>query len=339
MTLTDLIQNPWVQYGGLFLAVAGVPLLLFLLFRPRKNPLPPPADEDGSLSGVGMKSGLVLGDMTAALAKQLPGQQDRDQQQILPLIRQGGNYRPTALLEFQAVRAALVLVPLVAAVATALLVDISQIPIVLVVGLILAAAGFAIPRAILSGRARNRVDEIERGLPVFADLLAIALLAGQSLMGGMKRVADQLRGSFQGLTEELDIVIRQGELLSLSAAFEQWAERSQVNEIRNVAVIITQSQKLGNDPSAVLMEFANNMRVTLRQRADTQAQKTTFYALFPTIFCMWLPAVVLLVGPLYFEFARGRDATKKAFREGNEELQRIQQGQQPTPPPDPLPGQ
>jgi tight adherence protein C len=333
MTWTDLIQNPWVQYGGLFLAVGGVPLLLYLLFRPRKNPVPPPADEDGSLSGTRSNTRLVMGDMTAALAGQVPGQGDRDRQQILPLLRQGGNYRPSALLEFQAVRAVLVLVPLVAAVATALLVDMAQIPIVLVAGVVLAMVGFAVPRVVVGNRARSRADEIERGLPVFADLLAIALLAGQSLMGGMKRVADQLRGSFHGLTEELDIVIRQGELLSLSSAFEQWADRSQVNEIRNVAVILTQSQKLGNDPSAVLMEFANNMRVTLRQRADAQAQRTTFYAMFPTIFCMWLPAVVLLVAPLYMEFVKGRQATKDALKQGMSDIN----AQKPAPPEPPLP--
>lgn len=328
MSLTELIQNPWVQYGGLGLAVAGVPLLLFLLFRPRRSPVPPPADDDASQSGIGSKSGLVLGDMTAALASQLPGQKDRDREQLLPLIRQGGNYRPSALLEYQAVRAVLVLVPLVAAVATALLIDTQYIPATLVIGLVLAVLGFSVPRMVLASRARNRVTEIERGLPVFADLLAIALLAGQSLMGGMKRVTDQLRGSFKGLSEELDIVIRQGELLSLAGAFEQWADRSQVNEIRNLAVIITQSQKLGNDPSAVLMEFANNMRVTLRQRADSQAQKTSFYALFPTILCMWVPALVLLVAPIYFQFAKQREEVKKAFNEGNDALKK-QQPEQP----------
>lgn len=325
MNLSELIQNPWVQYGGLGLAAAGVPLLLFLLFRPRRSPVPPPVDEDAS------QSGLVLGDMTTAFARQLPGQTDRDQQQLLPLIRQAGNYRPSALLEYQAVRAVLVLVPLVAAVATALLIDVAQIPIVLVAGLVLAMLGYSIPRVILSGRARGRVEEIERGLPVFADLLAIALLAGQSLMGGMKRVAEQLRGSFKGMSEELDIVIRQGELLSLAAAFEQWADRSQVNEIRNLSVIITQSQKLGNDPSTVLMEFANNMRVTLRQRADAQAQRTSFYAMFPTILCMWVPALVLLVAPVYYEFVEGRRAAREAFDEGNRLLQQ-ERNPQPEPP-------
>jgi tight adherence protein C len=267
---------------------------------------------------------LVLGDMTTAFAGQLPGGM-RDQEQVLPLLRQGGYYRPSALLEYQAVRAMLVLTPLVITVAASLLVDKAQIPWVLAGGLTLAVAGFAIPRLYLSIQARKRMREIERGLPVFADLLSIALLAGQSLLAGMQRVTDQLRRTFPGLASELDIVLTQAELLSLSVAFEQWANRSQVQEIRNVAVILTQSQKLGNDPSAVLMEFANNMRTNLRQRADAQAQRTTFFALFPTILFMWVPALILLVGPIYFEFAAKRKASRDAVIATDEEMKQRQQ--------------
>lgn len=325
---SSALQSGWVRYTLLGVGVSVIPLLLYLLFRPRKAAVPAAADDDAS------QHELVLGDLTTAFAGQLPGR-DRDQQQVLPLLRQGGYYRPTALLEYQAVRAMLVLVPLVAAIAASLLVSKTQIPWVLFVGAIVAVLGFSIPRLFLSVQAAKRVREIERGLPVFADLLSIALLAGQSLLAGVRRVTDQIRGSFPGLAAELDIVLRQAELLSLSVAFEQWAERSQVPEIRNVAVILTQSQKLGNDPSAVLMEFATNMRTTLRQRADAQAQRTSFYALFPTILCMWVPALVLLVGPVYFEFAEKRKASKEAMNEANEQLRQndLAPGQQLGAPP------
>ena len=312
---TPFLQNEWVRYGLLGLAATFGPLLVFLLLRPRRKKVEPDplADDDAS------HHEMVLGDMTGAMAGQLPGHR-RDKEQVLPLLLQGGYYRQSALLEYQAVRTALVLIPLVVCVGTALLVDKSYIPVVLLVGVGLAGLGFALPRVYLAMQARKRMHEIERGLPVFADLLSISLLAGQSLLGGMKRSSEQLRGTYPGLGAELDIVLRQAELYSLSGAFDQWAERSQVPEIRNVAVILTQSQKLGNDPSAVLMEFANNMRVNLRQRADAQAQRTTFFALFPTVFCMWLPALVLLVGPVYFDFAEKRKASAEAMQEFQEEI-------------------
>ena len=309
---SPLLQNDWVRYGLIGLAAALLPLLLYLIFRPRSKPVEPDTSEDSVHE-------MVLGDMTDAFAGQLPGS-ERDRDQVLPLLRQGGYYRPTALLEYQAVRAVLVITPMVIGIAASLLVQKSQIPWVLGGAVLLAVVGFAVPRVYLAVQARKRVREIERGLPVFADLLSISLLAGQSLFAGMQRAADQLRRTFPGLASELDIVLTQAELLSLSVAFEQWATRSQVPEIRNVAVILTQSQKLGNDPSTVLMEFANNMRTNLRQRADAQAQRTTFIALFPTILFMWVPALVLLVGPIYFDFAEKRRVNREALRASDEEM-------------------
>jgi tight adherence protein C len=316
----SFLQSEWLRYGLIGLAATIVPLMLFFLFRPRPKPIQLLDDEASQHE-------LVLGDLTTALAGQLPGTQ-RDREQVLPLLRQGGYYRSTALLEYQAVRAMLVLVPLVFTLGAALLVDKSRIPMVLIGGLMLSVLGFVIPRLYVASQAKKRAREIERGLPVFADLLSIALLAGQSLLAGVRRVTDQLRGTFPGLASELDIVLRQAELLSLSVAFEQWAERSQVDEIRNVAVILTQSQKLGNDPSAVLMEFANNMRINTRQRADALAQRTSFYALFPTILCMWLPALVLLVGPVYYQFAEKRKESGDTLRKINEALRVDQQENQ-----------
>jgi tight adherence protein C len=270
----------------------------------------PQEDSDDS------RSGLVLGDMTKAMSQQLPGR-TRDQEQVLPQLKRAGYYRPTALVEFQAMRTMLVLVPLVASIGIALFVAKPLIPGVLGAGLVLAVLGFAIPRIYLAVRANQRAAEIERGLPLFADLLALALMSGQSLTAAMRRVTDQIRTAFPGLAEELEIVIRQTEMLNLSAAFEQWADRSQVPDVRNLATILTQSQKLGNEPSQVLLEYATNIRVNLRQRADAHAQRTGFWMLFPSIFCMWTPALVLLVAPVFFEFNKQIGQSREALNDYN----------------------
>ncbi|MEO2088037.1 MAG: type II secretion system F family protein [Gemmataceae bacterium] len=324
---SPLLQNEWTKYVLLGLAVMAVPLALYVLFRPRVRKVTvEEAADDAS------QHELVLGDMTQAFAGQLPGG-DRDREQLMPLLRQGGFYRRTALIEYQAVRAMLVLTPLVIGVAAALLVDRRYTLPVLLGSAMAAVVGFAVPRVYLSVQAGKRVREIERGLPVFADLTSIALLAGQSLLASIQRATDQLRPTFPGLATELDIVLAQADLLSLSVAFEQWADRSQMQEIRNIAVILTQSQRLGNDPSAVLMEFATNMRINLRQRADAQAQRTTFLALFPTILFLWLPALVLLVGPVYFDFAEKRKASREALDSVSEQLKQQQADLFGEPPP------
>ena len=213
--------------------------------------------------------------MTDVLARGLPGE-SRDREEILPELVRAGVYAPTALAEYRAVRAVLVLTPLFAAAAVALLVQQRYIPYVALGGMVLAMLGFALPRLYVTIRARNRSAEIERGLPVFADMLSIALLAGQGLSGALRRVTIQLRNAFPQMVEELELVIRQMEMLNLNAAFEQWANRSQLADVRNLAVILGQTQRLGNDVTTGLMEYATNLRTGARQRADARAQRAQF---------------------------------------------------------------
>ena len=51
------------------------------------------------------------------------------------------------------------------------------------------------------------------------------------------------------------------------------------------------------------MEYATNLRSGSRQRAEAKAQRASFWMLFPTMLCLWIPAAIVLVGPVYYEFA------------------------------------
>jgi Flp pilus assembly protein TadB len=302
-------MNEWVGFGLIAAGVSAVCLGAVALVTRRGR------STAGRLGGSADESvsELVLGDMTVPLAGQLGGG-GRDREQILPELLRAGFYRPTALTEYQALRTAFILTPLVAAAAACQLVEPRQMPWVILGGLLLAAVGFSAPRVYVNLMARKRIAEIERGLPVFADLLSLALMAGQSLLAGLGRVSDQLRGTFPRMSEELDIVRKQSELLSLNLAFDQWAQRSQIPELKNLAAILNQTQRVGNDVTTVLLEFATNLRTTLRQRADAQAQRAGFWMIFPTILCLWIPAGVILVGPLFFEFGERRRANKEALQ-------------------------
>ena len=254
---------------------------------------------------------LVLGDMTEVLSRGLPGS-ERDQAEILPELQRAGYYGRTALAEYRAVRAVLVFAPLLTAAVVAFLVEPADMLYVALVGVGLAFLGFSLPRLYLSLRAKSRAHETERGLPVFADMLSIALLAGQGLTGALRRVTEQLREAFPRMASELQLVIRQAEMLNLHVAFEQWANRSQLPEVRNLAVILHQSERLGNDVTTALMEYATNLRTGSRQRADAKAQRAAFWMLFPTLLCLWIPAAVVLVGPVYFEFSARRTRAREA---------------------------
>lgn len=257
---------------------------------------------------------LLLGDLTEALSRGVPGE-ERDRAEIVPELDRAGIYGPNVLAEYRALRTVLVLVPLLLAAAVALLVEPRQIVYAAGAGVLLAGLGYALPRLYVSMRASARNREIERGLPVFSDMLSIALLAGQGLTGALRRVTAQLRPAFPGMTEELEIVGRHTEMLNLYAAFELWARRSQSAEVRNLALILGQSQKLGNDVTAALLEYATHLRSDVRQKADARAQRASFWMLFPTILCLWIPTAVVMVGPVWFEFADRRQKVKEELQQ------------------------
>jgi tight adherence protein C len=292
---------------------AGVTLIFFLAFlmlfrRSTVTAVRVPLETTSGDS----QAELILGDMTEILAKGVPGEA-RDREEILPELIRAGYYSPRALAEYRAIRTVLVFAPLFAAVGAALLVEPRHIPYVAIGGVILAALGFSLPRLYVYMKGRNRCREIERGLPVFADMLSISLLAGQGLLGALRRVTDQLRRPFPQMAQELDIVVRQAELLNLNVAFEQWANRAQMEEVRNLSLMLNQCQKLGNDVTGALMEFATHLRQTSRQRADARAQRASFWMLFPTILFLWIPAAILIVAPIGFEFQARRQKAREAM--------------------------
>jgi tight adherence protein C len=247
---------------------------------------------------------LVLGPLTPALGGPLPGGTSGTELELE--LRDAGYYRPTALMEYRAIRAVLVILPLVAAGVLMLLVEREQMLLVGVLGLIGAVLGFSLPRVYINQRARWRARQIERGLPVAVDLLALALTAGLNILTAFQRVSQQMRFSYPVLAGELLIVSRQADLRSLEHALRQLAARVRVPEVRTLALILVQSEQLGTDINTALLEFSSNFRTTMKQRAEGQANRASFWMIFPSLFCLWIPAAVLLIAPVYYQFWRGR---------------------------------
>ena len=98
------------------------------------------------------------------------------------------------------------------------------------------------------------------------------------------------------------------------------ADRIPVGEVRTLAVILAQSERLGSETGTALLEYSTNLRTSLKQRADTRANQAMFWMLFPTILCLWIPAAILLVGPAILEFRTQRQVIFKEWRESRNKL-------------------
>jgi tight adherence protein C len=324
-------MNEWAGMTSAFLIVTGLAFLI--LRRVLRRPQPGP-DEAAPGQSEETEPQLILGGWTEALGNQLPATRGGTEQ-LQQAMRNAGFYRPTALMEYRAVRALLTVLPLVATGVLALLVDSAHVLEVLIGGAIVAGLGFSLPRTYLALRARLRNRQIERGLPVALDLMTLCLSAGQTIQAALEQAATELRLSHPALAEELAITEQHARLSSLEHALQQWADRLQVPEARNVALLLMQSERLGTDTAATLLEYANSLRTNLRQRAEARANRASFWMLIPSVFCLWIAAAIILIGPVYLEFWRYRRESVNLLQKGKNNVEKSNSRPRPNPAPEP----
>lgn len=308
----------WLMIALTFAVVSGSLFLLLQWSNAKRRRLEKRLS-GGSTTEAEASLQLILGELTPAIAEQVPltekGRSDLQRELI-----DAGFYRPTAVMEYVALRTVLLFVPLIGTALVALLVEPRQVPIVAFVGIVLALLGYSLPRIFLNYLARIRTRHIERGLPVALDLITLGLSSGLTILASIRRVAHELKKAYPVLAYELEIVHQQAELRSLEHALQQLADRVRIPEIRNLALILVHSERLGTDVGSTLLEFSTAFRTTLKQRAEAQANKTSFWMTFPTVLCLWVSAAIILVGPMYYEFWNRRTQTQDLLNRRIEHL-------------------
>ncbi len=331
----------WLLLSLIFLGVATCVFAVYmgLLERRQRGFL---ASLHSREPGAPESAEMLLGALTPFVAGQLPVGEQQIPRLKQDLLR-AGFYHPSALVEFQAVRAVLVLLPALATCALALLAQREEIPQIVGFGVFLTLVGLVLPGVYVRFRIRQRQRDITRGLPIAIDLLTLSLTGGQQVGAALVGVSHEMRASYPVLSEELDIVREQTRLGNLAHALQQFAERTDIADVRNLSIVLGQTSRLGTDVAGTLLEFSNHLRTTLKQRAEVQANQVNYWILFPTILCLWIPATILLLGPVYHEFWARRAETREKFNLSQEDLRKIStqpgkrplaEGEAPPPPPD-----
>ena len=266
---------------------------------------------------------LILGDLTVPLGKLSLAENSKKKAELEQELRVAGYYQPTAMVEYLAVRALLVAVPLIAAVVLVLNVDDVLAPWVLGGGLVFALLGYSLPRTFVNYRARQRSRQIERGLPVAVDLLSLCLTGGQNILTAIERVARDLEFGFPILAQELRIIHKHAEMAGLKLALQNFASRTSVPEVKNLAIMLTHVERLGTDIAAALFEFSTNFRQSIRLRADAYANRVSFWLLIPTIFLFLVPGVLLFYAPLLHEISRIQAERREDFQKSQQRLENL----------------
>lgn len=167
------------------------------------------------------------------------------------------------------------------------------------------AAGFYLPSLWLSGRISERRREINHAVPNALDLLVTCVEAGLGLEAAVQRVVDELELGAPLLASELGqtaLEMRAG--VARGEAFRRMADRTGVEELRNLSAIIIQTQIFGTSIAKSLRIQSDAMRIRRMQVAEERAAAASVKMTVPLILCIAPALFAVLLGPAIVKIMR-----------------------------------
>ena len=144
----------------------------------------------------------------------------------------------------------------------------------------------------------RRKDMIVKGFPDALDLLVVCVEAGMGLDAAINRVAEEIRLSSPVLSDEfriLNLELRAGK--ARADALRNLGVRTDVEEVRNFATLLVQTDRFGTSVAQALRVHSDAMRVRRYQKAEELAGKLPVKLMVPLIFFIFPAIFVVVIGP------------------------------------------
>lgn len=169
-----------------------------------------------------------------------------------------------------------------------------------IVALSLVAAagvvGMIAPDMIIQRMRIRYLAKVERGLSDSLDLMVICAQAGLSLEPAMARVAYELRGVHPEMCMELEMTVRELEMMSDSAkALSNLSQRTGLESLGRLTSTLTQTMQYGTPLSEALRTLSNEMRTAALTMFEERAARLPVMLTMPMILFI-LPTVFMVVG-------------------------------------------
>jgi tight adherence protein C len=161
-------------------------------------------------------------------------------------------------------------------------------------------AGLAIlgPDRVLNMRKAKREQEYRDGFPDLLDLLVASVEAGLSLDAAVSRVTDELARRYPNLVIHLRFLVL--ELRAGKARKEAWsalADRLGIDDARQLATMLRQSEEMGTSLGDTLSVFSQDMRSKRMLRAEEKALALSAKLTLPLILFIFPCLLVALMLP------------------------------------------
>ena len=171
--------------------------------------------------------------------------------------------------------------------------------------LVAGGIGYLIPDLALTRATRRHQKAIQNGLPDAIDLIVVCVEAGSSLDQAIVRASEELDIAMPALASELRTVtneIRAGK--PRLEAFQGLAKRTQIDDVRALVAMLTQTDRFGTSIAQALRTHAATSRTKRRQRAEERAAKVGVKMVFPLALCLVPALYVVCLGPVVVKIVR-----------------------------------
>jgi len=159
-------------------------------------------------------------------------------------------------------------------------------------------AGGLLPNIWLTNAVQKRQKALSRAFPDALDLVVICVDAGLSVEMALGRVTDELMLSAPEMAEEIGLTAAELAFLSdRRQAWENFAERSGLPQVKSLATAMVQSEKYGTPVAQALKVISQENRESRMAAAEKKAATLPAKLTVPMI-VFFLPVLfVIIAGP------------------------------------------
>jgi tight adherence protein C len=150
----------------------------------------------------------------------------------------------------------------------------------------------------LKNRVNKRSHAIRKGLPDALDLLVICAEAGLTVDAAFGRVSKELGKAYPELGDEFGLTaIELGFLNERRQAFENLAQRVDLEAVRGVVTTMIQTEKYGTPLASALRVLSAEFRNERMMRAEEKAARLPAIMTVPLILFILPTLFVVILGP------------------------------------------
>ncbi len=154
------------------------------------------------------------------------------------------------------------------------------------------------PDIYLKNKIQKRTDAIRKGLPDALDLLVICAEAGLTVDAAFHRVARELGKAYPELGDEFTLTaIELGFLTDRRQAFENFANRVDLDSVKGVVTTMIQTEKYGTPLASALRVLSAEFRNERMMRAEEKAARLPAIMTIPLILFILPVLFIVILGP------------------------------------------